>query len=189
MNKIMALVSCCLVAASSAFAAEYVIDVPEGQVITNKVNTSPETSGDTFVKTGKGTYVLAGSMRLGYSPMFGNLEVREGTLSCTASSEIHLTAGSKVSIAAGATLAAGSVYTFGESGSTPDIEIAEGGVLDMKGQSWLGSTKVPTISGAGTIKGMGNVRNGLESQVAAQLANFTGTLFADLNIIYFTTIP
>ena len=185
MNKIMAFVSCYLVAVSSAFAAEYVIDVPEGQVITNKVNTSPETSGDTFVKTGKGTYVLAGSMRLGYSPMFGNLEVREGTLSCTASSEIHLTAGSRVSIAAGATLAAGSVYTFGESGSTPDIEIAEGGVLDMKGQSWLGSTKVPTISGAGTIKGMGNVRNGLESQVAAQLANFTGTLFADLNIIYF----
>jgi len=162
------------------FGAEYIIDVPEGQVITNMVNTSPETAGDTFVKTGKGTYVLAGSMRLGFSPFFGDLEVREGTLSSIASSEIHQTAGSKVKISAGATFIANSPYTFAR---TPDVEIADGGVLDMKGRSWLGSTSVPTISGAGTIKGPGGTTAGA---VAAQLANFTGTFLADLTNMGFT---
>ena len=77
MNKIMALVSCCFVAASSAFAAEYVIDVPEGQIVSNTTeNINAETAGDVLVKTGKGAYYT--NRKIGDVRNFATVEVREG---------------------------------------------------------------------------------------------------------------
>ena len=71
MNSVMA-----AIAGLCVLGAEYVINVPEGQVVTNTASISAETAGDVLVKTGKGTWYKSDT--IGSPNNFSRMEVREG---------------------------------------------------------------------------------------------------------------
>ena len=163
MNKLMAwILCCCLVAASSAFAAEYIIDVPEGQVVSNTtVNIQAVTAGDVLVKTGKGTYYT--SKKIGDQVNFARMEIREGTVElASATSYFHPPI---LEICAGAKLKQISGAAYNNNGVT--IQIDAGGEWDQTCQQCFPDA----VTGSGVIANCGSTTS---IWTPERLANFTG---------------
>ena len=168
MNKIMALVLCCLVVASSAFAAEYIIDVPEGEVVSNTVDhIGAVTAGDTLVKTGKGTWYC--SVIVGNPNLFGRVEIREGVFenACKTgffrSPTLEIFSGAKVV----------QLNAAAYNGKDVTIQADRGGEWDM---NFLAASPL-------AITGEGKVSNAAGKMTADLIAGFTGSFsVGDQNI-------
>ena len=190
MNRLMALVSCCLVAASAAVAEDTVLTVAEGDITTNTTALVAETANvDKLIKRGKGTYFAdccIGATDAGDNCKFSEMVVEEGTLviRCSAMSSGGKYGNcrvNKITIKAGATLRAEKKGSDGDALSQfyrvqpNDIAIEEGGLFDANGGDIKAYLRPLTFSGAGTL------RNGIGNYYGQYFENFTGTILNDFN--------
>ena len=161
----VAIAIACISYAWLAPGAEYVIDVPEGEVVTNAANVNAAAAGDVLVKTGKGTWYSA--KKTGDITNFSKMEVREGVFEN----------------------AGGTGYFF-----PPLVEIFDGAVLKQLGSaSYSGRNVTIQIDKGGTfndeagalgfggvteVKGSGLLVNANGTVKAGTMPEFSGDIVA-----------